>query len=1739
MSDVDRSATTFRVRADTSSAERNIDRFQDSLGELNRQLGRLNGQIGSVTNRTERFNTGQRRATREMSRFASTAKSGFGALAAFNTFTAATSGLLSGAFAFAVINAGTNLVKLGAQAESTRVRFLALSETIELGRQRYEAFADFADDRGLEFRGLAEAANQLRVVGFEGAGLDTLIREIGIVAGESTERVQRITRALGQMRAFGRVALEELNQLTEAGIPIVTALSEELQVDEGQIRGLIELGKIDFEDVRASFTALAAEGSAFFAASEAQSETLQASFNRLRNATFLFADVFNERVSPSFRGFIEASADVITFFGTFEGQIIGISTVITALVIPAIGGLFLFFGTFATRVLDPVIGRFRLLNIRMIASAANAGILRRALILLGTAFKAAFTGGALALTAIAFVAVPAIIARFERLKEEARELEEALKSIEAADPGAITAGGTTAELFAIANQEIQNIERELVGINYEGVLLNTRLLNVNAALKAGTGETIILRREQRNLVKDFDDVIERADELERRLISIRVATGQLPPAEQLTPISELQFAATQALAEGIRERVEAATGTLEQTIVFAPEFEERKLVQIISTIRKEIEGVVQLSLEGFNFLPDGETITMLNSLLAVYSARLEELRANSRSAKTPTDELNAILMANANALITLNASIGAGLTDASERFRSEVQINRESIRDLLSLRERLASLEDAEPEFLANLDTVIEDFRRNLPAAQFVSDDLFTALFDPRGRASDQIVLGFENLFTDTERLLRGRVDDLLSTISQVRGAGEGFGLIDIFPDYSTDQFEAQVRAEEEFYVRSTNSAGVGIQRQRDTIQRGLHEIEIIQIAYTETLSDYYGQQRSIIRNGIDGVQSEQDRQLRSFSNYNDHVRSINVNYTEQLTDEQAKQLKAYADFGNEIGIYILDQANMFLELEEITEEEYSQITGIVGNSTEEILTNNERLQRALAAGFQFEVPPQARALANFALTLGESIVSALPTIDNFVSALGTLVDGTTDIGPALINTFSTLASGVSLVEQPLLAGQDALISLTNDYESFLENFVRLSNEQREAIFNAFPTEVSDRLRSIVRDYEEVYSRVGDAFNADAFRLLPTVVQDALEEAFQRFRGAEPVLRSLYSGLVDIIETENITLAERTRRFGRLIANNLTDPVLQYAQTVANIVGILSGAIRVADSSFGVLTQLAGGLGEVLGVGRERTIQFVEGLDRLIQTGQGSLILTERITSTIDSFAISAGINFAQLLSNLNDTDAAFSRVAERGIAINAAFRQASAETGNYADNLGMVSDALNITNVEATDAGFALLGLATAGGNLAGLIAPGVGLVAESVANVVSATADAIAVRRVLSTIPSFILQTDIVTLQGYINELRDYEQAADTAADANRDLRMSAGQITNELLSDGLSAGAEAARDYLAAITALSPLLQSDVFNAFLENRGFAALPGMSVLQTIQLQIDNIDISTEEGMKAAEELRELFNVVLTQETVAFVDTLVDQAVTVARAWISALSGIADTIVHNSNIVIQEQERILESLREMRRENEEDINQQRDREIEALREQLDADLLSLTDFYSALDEENANAIERVNNLKEAEIDKENEIQQIRYEAELNSFNIRKVVASAEIAINTAVAIINALAQLGPIAGGIAAGAIGAAGAVQAGLVLAQRPPLPPEPVGLQTGGVVTSPTNTILGEVGPEAVIPLDRYEYREKSNRNDGMTVILNVGGSIIRQEELGRYFRKIVGREQDIGRVRRFRS
>jgi hypothetical protein len=78
-----------------------------------------------------------------------------------------------------------------------------------------------------------------------------------------------------------------------------------------------------------------------------------------------------------------------------------------------------------------------------------------------------------------------------------------------------------------------------------------------------------------------------------------------------------------------------------------------------------------------------------------------------------------------------------------------------------------------------------------------------------------------------------------------------------------------------------------------------------------------------------------------------------------------------------------------------------------------------------------------------------------------------------------------------------------------------------------------------------------------------------------------------------------------------------------------------------------------------------------------------------------------------------------------------------------------------------------------------------------------------------------------------------------------------------------------------------------------------------------------------------------------------------------------------------------------------------------------------------------------------------------------------------------KLAGIAEATINTYVAATKALAELGPIAGPIMAGAIVTQGLAMVAAITETK---------LAEGGIITRPTRALVGEAGPEAVIPLSR---------------------------------------------------
>jgi hypothetical protein len=103
-------------------------------------------------------------------------------------------------------------------------------------------------------------------------------------------------------------------------------------------------------------------------------------------------------------------------------------------------------------------------------------------------------------------------------------------------------------------------------------------------------------------------------------------------------------------------------------------------------------------------------------------------------------------------------------------------------------------------------------------------------------------------------------------------------------------------------------------------------------------------------------------------------------------------------------------------------------------------------------------------------------------------------------------------------------------------------------------------------------------------------------------------------------------------------------------------------------------------------------------------------------------------------------------------------------------------------------------------------------------------------------------------------------------------------------------------------------------------------------------------------------------------------------------------------------------------------------------------------------------------------------------------IEQVRSQSQEEIAKIKREQAQAEkrwaianAIMNTAVAATKAL-QAGPVAGPILAGTISALGAAQVAAIESQ--PIPK----FAEGGVVTGPTIGMVGEEGPEAIVPLDK---------------------------------------------------
>ena len=137
------------------------------------------------------------------------------------------------------------VLNYNANMEDSEAAFEVFLGNTQLATQYLSELKRIAADTPFDLPGVTDAGKKLLAFGFDAQTSLNMLRTIGDASaglGIGREGVSRITLALGQIKAKGRVMGDELLQLTEAGIPAYTILAEKLHLTANQVKNIGDQG---------------------------------------------------------------------------------------------------------------------------------------------------------------------------------------------------------------------------------------------------------------------------------------------------------------------------------------------------------------------------------------------------------------------------------------------------------------------------------------------------------------------------------------------------------------------------------------------------------------------------------------------------------------------------------------------------------------------------------------------------------------------------------------------------------------------------------------------------------------------------------------------------------------------------------------------------------------------------------------------------------------------------------------------------------------------------------------------------------------------------------------------------------------------------------------------------------------------------------------------------------------------------------------------------------------------------------------------------------------------------------------------------------------------------------------------------------------------------------------------------------------------------------------------------------
>lgn len=237
-------------------------------------------------------------------------------------------------------------VKYNATIENYQTSFEVMTGSAEKAAEVVEKLKKIGAETPFELPELADVTQLLMNYGFTADEAIDKMMMLGDISQGSADKMQRIATAYGQMSSAGKVQLEDVKQMIEAGFNPLQEISESTGESMQSLYDRISNGTLAVDEITASMQRATSEGGKYYQSMEKQSQTITGMISTLKdNAQQLLGEVVQPITESFGTKLLPAAIDAIDQLTTafqengFEGLIAVGGQIITSILLGIAMGL--------------------------------------------------------------------------------------------------------------------------------------------------------------------------------------------------------------------------------------------------------------------------------------------------------------------------------------------------------------------------------------------------------------------------------------------------------------------------------------------------------------------------------------------------------------------------------------------------------------------------------------------------------------------------------------------------------------------------------------------------------------------------------------------------------------------------------------------------------------------------------------------------------------------------------------------------------------------------------------------------------------------------------------------------------------------------------------------------------------------------------------------------------------------------------------------------------------------------------------------------------------------------------------------------------------------------------------------------------------------------------------------------------------------------------------------------------